>query len=65
MENKLECMGDRKGHVGHLAEKLWNIIPSGKLFRDLAVVTRQQLAILKVESRPELTYKAFRNNLIS
>ena len=38
MENELECLGDRRGHDGHLAKKR---LPC----RDLAVVTRQQLAI--------------------
>ena len=45
MENELECLGDRKGHGGHLAKKfLKNIIPSLS-YRGLPVVTRQQQVI--------------------
>ena len=50
MENELECLGDRRGHDGHLAKKFLKKDHSQpELSRlpchDLAVVTRQQLAI--------------------
>ena len=50
MENELECLGDRRGHDGHLAKKFLKKDYSQPELsrlpcRDLAVVTRQQLAI--------------------
>ena len=50
MENKLECLGDRKGSDDHLADKFlkkyYSLPELSQLpCHDLAVVTRQQLAI--------------------
>ena len=51
MENKLECLGDRKGSDDHLADKFlkkyYSLPELSQLpCHDLAVLTRQQLAII-------------------
>ena len=50
MENELDCLGDIKGHDGHLAKNvfvkiLFRARVSRLPCRDLAVFTKQQLAI--------------------
>ena len=63
MENEFELLSDRGGHCGHLAETLLKKYCSypelSRLpYRDLPVITRQQLAISVIISKQGfLTFK--------
>ena len=63
MENEFEYLSDRVGHGGHLAEKFlkkYCYYPqlSRLPYRDMPVITRQQLAIsVIISKRGFLTFK--------
>ena len=63
MENEFEYLSDREGHGGHIAEKFlkkYCSYPelSWLPYRDLPVITRQQLAIsVIISKRGFLTFK--------